>query len=133
MNLKIGKPYIKKAQGGTRLCSIISDNGNDYEMWFEVDDDYSEYLCYERADAFLIAILPYAMEKSLGIYVEGEVSEQLYYQINTLFIPSLSKFTPGYNKIKIDTRLNNLSFQSANGVGTGLSCGVDHFIRLQHI
>jgi hypothetical protein len=130
MTLKIGKPYIVQNDKTSRLCSVISENGAKYEMWFEVEQKYEEYLCHERADAFLLVILPYAMEKQLNIESEADISEQLFYQISTFFTVSMAKYVPGYNNIKITANLNSKHLPCANAVGTGLSCGVDSFYSI---
>ena len=136
--IKIGKPYIKEMPDNTvRLCAIVNYDGKDEEIWYGVDKKYREYLCYERADAFVLAFLPYAMAFKHDIIVDGNISERLYYQLQNLFIPSMSKFTNGYYKsIKIDYKeLDGTNYAiDACGVGTGFSAGVDSFYTvLKHL
>ena len=100
--IQIGKPYIYKTnEEKVRLCSVVNYDGNDNEIWYEVDKEYGEFLCHERADAFLLAFLPYAMAFKHDIEIEGAVSEKLFYQLINYYIPALSKFTKYYNSIKI--------------------------------
>ena len=91
--IKIRKPYIKIKEEKVRLCSVVNYDGNDNEIWYEVDKEYGEFLCHERADAFLLAFLPYAMAFKHDIEIEGAVSEKLLYQLNNYYIPALSKFS----------------------------------------
>lgn len=74
--LIIGKPKIEKLDNRARLCSKISENGKpSYTLWFDVDAKYADYLT-ESADAFAVALLPYAMNNSLNISAEAKMSEQ---------------------------------------------------------
>ena len=67
---------IEKLDNRARLCSKISENGKpSYTLWFDVDAKYADYLT-ESADAFVVALLPYAMNNSLNISAEAKMSEQ---------------------------------------------------------
>lgn len=89
--LIIGKPKIEKLDNRARLCSKISENGKpSYTLWFDVDAKYADYLT-ESADAFVVALLPYAMNNSLNISAEAKMSKQLCFQLNEIFIPVLTK------------------------------------------
>ena len=89
--LIIGKPKIEKLDNRARLCSKISENGKpSYTLWFDVDAKYADYLT-ESADAFVVALLPYAMNNSLNISAEAKMSKQLCFQLNEIFIPFLQK------------------------------------------
>lgn len=77
--ITISKPYLKKGENkSVRLCSVVNYEGKDEEIWYGVDEKYSDYLCYERADAFLLGFLPYAMAFKHNIKVEGAISERLF-------------------------------------------------------
>lgn len=123
----IGNPYIKRNENKSRVCSDITIDDINYEMYFEVDSEYEEFLCFERADAFLVGLLPYAMNHSHTIESEGVISEKLYYQITSILIPSLSKYISNNKFIKIYTNLDCNVLPNQNAVGTGLSAGVDSF------
>ena len=127
MKIVINRQYIE----GNRLCADIIEENRKYNMWFEVEDEYIDFMTIERADAFLIAILPYAIKRELDIYVENKISSRLYYQLNTYLIPMLCK---GFNKkcIKIEAELDSNKYNSENAVGTGISCGIDSFYTIQN-
>jgi len=36
-------------------------NENKFSLWYSVDKEYVEYLCYERSDAFIIGLIYFAM------------------------------------------------------------------------
>jgi len=97
-------------------------------MWYEVEDRDMQYLCAERADAFLLAILPYAMKESIDVNVDAPLSEQLYYQLTTTFIPALAGNTKTWRSFRLECdSLDNTVLPSANAVGSGFSGGVDSF------
>lgn len=135
--ITIGKPYIESVEGKVRLCSVVNYDGTDEVIWYGVEEKYSKYLCVERADAFLLAFLPYAMAFKKDIKIEFAVSEKLYYQLNHYYIPSLAKFSNYYSAIKIECdyldSTDYVNKQSA-GVATGFSGGVDSFFTvLKHL
>ena len=128
MTLYIGTPEIKINYGKARLCCRIRWDSGSYDMWYEVEECFGKYLSDERADAFLIAVLPYAMKEAIDVRVEAPLSERLFYQLTTAYIPALAKNTKTYHYIKLECDyLDNTSLQSADAVGAGFSGGVDSF------
>jgi hypothetical protein len=135
MKITIGAPYIMCTGGGYSLCSDIEGINNSFTLWYEVDEEYKQYLCTERADAFLIGLLPYAMAHSstsdpLVVVCEAPVSEQLFYQLNVHYIPTLVRCIDWYHNIIIKCNLNHTKLDSLNAVGTGVSGGVDSWYTL---
>lgn len=123
----INKPYIEVKDGHARLCSKIEVNKNIWNIWYEVEDTNKEYLCFEKADAFLIGILPFAMAFGHNIeIVDCPVSEKLYWNLTNTFIPALSKYSKYYKSIEIKSALSSKIFNSF-AVATGFSGGVDSF------
>ena len=55
--IKIGKVYIEHTQVQARLCADLSLNGKGTTLWFGVKKAYADYLCNERSDAFVMALL----------------------------------------------------------------------------
>ncbi len=132
--LEISQPYIKKTGNKSRLNSDIRWGDRSRTLWFEVDNEYDEFLCAERIDGFLVALLPFAMVKNLNIRSDGYVSERLLYHLNTILLPSLSANIEEFHPINIDAKCDGNTLPSKHGVGTGLSCGVDSFYSvLKHI
>lgn len=125
MKLIINKPYIK----GNRLFSKIEYDEKSYNMFFEVEPDYVQYLCNENANAFLISLIPFIVKHNYDVEIRASISSQLYYQITNYLLPLLCK---SFNKklIKIQcTELKEDNF-SSSGVGASVSCGVDSFYTL---
>ena len=55
--LVINQPYLEEKEGKTKLISDIDVDGTITSIYFEVENEYAKYLCYERGDAFLIGLL----------------------------------------------------------------------------
>lgn len=121
----INEPRIKRLKKNySRLTCDISIDKKIKKIWFEVDTKYEKYLTHERADAFLIGILSFAMRNSHDIKCCAPVTEELLYKIETYLIPSLTKYNQNFYASKISTCIAP-ALKHANGVGTGCSCGVD--------
>ena len=129
MEIIIGKPYLQDGKT-SRLCSDISLLEKKITLWYEVDNQFGKYLCNERVDAFLVGLLPYALARSskddpLVIKCCSPVSEKLFYQINSHYVPTLSKSINRYNKVFIECSLDSTMLESGKAVGTGVTGGVD--------
>ena len=132
--MKIEDIYISENKNGIRLIADIKRDGQMFRTWFEYPREYKEYVCHEKCDAFIIAILPYAMQNKMDIISKIPISERLYYQIEKYYIPILSKYQKSFFNIKLVTNLDNTNYNVGNAVGTGCSCGVDSFYSiLSHI
>lgn len=125
--IKIETSYIKRTGRRSRLCADVQWNNRCRTLWFEVESEFEEYLCYERADGFLIALLPFAMINNLDIEVNGCVSEKLLYQLKSLLLPTLASNIPKFHLINIYSKTDNTVLKSQNSVGTGLTGGIDAF------
>lgn len=123
--IHIGTPYITNINGKSRLNSDFDVDGIINTIWFEVESNYEEYLCYERSDAFVIAVLNYAMRNKHDIICDAPMSEQLFYQIDTFLIDSVYKGSKSLYRTKLTTPIDNKMLACKNAVGTGISCGVD--------
>ena len=125
--LYIKQPYIEALEDKARLICDIIDNNEIKQVYFEVDTKYSQYLCYERCDAFVIGLLNYAMRKNLNIQSDAPITEMLLYNIEEHLIPSLTKHDKDLYKIKITAEIESTPIKNAGAIGTGLSCGIDSF------
>lgn len=99
-------------------------------LWFEVPAEYKQYLCAERGDAFVVALLWYAMITGSDIESEAPLSEKMVFNIKRYLIPALCTEKNGYRRIDIKGKTTNVPVNNALGVGTGMSCGVDSFYTL---
>lgn len=99
-------------------------------LWFSVDEEYSSYLCTETTDAFVCAMLWYAMATGSDIVSEGPVSEKLLFSVNQYLIPALCTEKNGLRRIKVLGPSICITLENCNGVGTGMSCGIDSLYTL---
>ena len=125
--ITIRQPKVSNCQNKSRLNAEIDVDGVTKEVWFEVDAEYAPYLCYERSDAFLIALLYWAMLNGHDIVCEAPVGEELLYQITADLIPALVTHSSVLYSSKITAPVDVDSLPNAGAVGTGISCGVDSF------
>lgn len=122
----ISKPELLIENERTLLrASTTCEGYPEDHLWFSASSDYADYLSAERADAFLAAVLPYAMMKQHDIRIDGPVSERLYYTVTEYLVPALHRKFPSLRDVKIECDLDNSTLPNAGAVGTGISCGVD--------
>lgn len=103
---------------------------NSSGLWFAVPKEYKSYLCSDRTDAFVVAMLWYAMITGSDIKSEAPMSEKMVFHITRYLVPALCNSKNGYRRIKIIGPTTNQPYQNIGGVGTGMSCGVDSFYTL---
>lgn len=100
-------------------------------IWYSTDIKNKDYLCDERADSFLVALLLFAMSKGEDIKIEDTpVSAKLFSNLMLTFIPALSKAGEKYKKINIIAKTSNENIENLGLNGTGISCGIDSFTSL---
>lgn len=104
--------------------------GDDSGLWFAVLLEHKEYLCAERGDAFVVAMLWYAMITGSDIESVAPMSEKMVFHITRELIPALCTEENGYRRIKILGPTTDQPYTNISGVGTGMSCGVDSFYTL---
>lgn len=131
-SIRIGKLYSKNMNDGkVRLCSdiIISTSyARTQTMWYEVEESYKNTLSIDRADAFLVAFLPYAMLKQMNVIIETPISRDLLYRIRYLLIPAICEANKKFHEIQIEAQvIDKVNGNDKRGVGIALSGGVDSF------
>lgn len=105
-------------------------NSDDSGLWFAVPIDYKSHLCKDRGDAFVVAMLWYAMVTGSDIESMAAMSEKMVFSITQFLIPALCTSENGYRRISIIGPTTNQPYPNAGGVGTGMSCGIDSFYSL---
>lgn len=125
--LTIHCPEIIEGESNTILqakfeCGNIKDI-----LWFSTTKEFGGYLCQERGDAFLVAMLLYAMKRGEDIHILAPISERLYYTLTKHLVKFISDIFPGYHQIQIMCDIDTGHIENAAGVGTGMSCGIDSF------
>jgi len=131
MEIRIGSPYISlRDNGKVVLITEISGADKAFTLWYEVEKEYEQYLCPERSDAFLVALLPWVMMRSSDsdpavIVCDAPVSEQLHHQLTQYYIPALTAHISYYHPVTVKAEVTSEKLQCAGAVGTGISGGVD--------
>lgn len=127
--MRIGKPRIESGGGRARLLAEVrvesADEERAQEIWFEVEETYGDYLCAERADAFLIGLLPNAQREGWDIACEAPVTAELLYQLRDTLIPALARNSDVLYAPRIEAPAAAEPLPCAGAVGTAISCGVD--------
>lgn len=125
----VRQPFIEISEENCMLSSVVEIEGVKKKLWYKADKGNEKYLCFERADSFVIALLLYAIEKQHDIVSEAPISEKLYYNLTHYLIPAIAKV---YNKqpITIECFAQNYPIKKGDAVGTGISCGVDSLYTL---
>ena len=123
--LEIGKVYLEHTPHQTRLCADISMNGRGTTLWFGVAPEQGAYLCHERSDAFVMALLPTAMRGGHDICFRTPMSLRLHYQLQQYLIPTLSSVGELYRPMSVRGPLTDEPVENRGAVATGFSGGVD--------
>lgn len=126
-NVVISKPYVTINGDKVRLNADIRIDGHIKTLWCETNIIYRQFLLSERLDAFLCAILPFAMRTEKDIICEAPVSEQFLHNINEILIPQLCAHDSRLYKSTIIADSDSSILMCGNAVATGMSCGVDSF------
>ena len=127
--IKICKQYNVENENKVRCYCNIDIDGKEKEIWFEVEKKYEKYLVLDRADAYLIGILNFAMRNNHNIKCEMPVTDELLHNIKEVIIPILSKYSNDLYNIEIDAATIK-PLTPGKHIGTGLSCGIDSFYSL---
>lgn len=123
--ITIGKPYIEIKNGKAYQWCSISLGDVKKELFFSVDEQYAEFLCVERGDAYVIGLLSLAMRERCNIHSEVPLTGELIHQIQTELIPPVIKFSKSLYAPQISGTLDDKSLPSAKKIATGCSCGID--------
>lgn len=106
------------------LMSETSD-----ELWYSISKEYRSFVT-DLLDGCLVALLIPAMVRGEDIFLEGSVSERLYYNLSGPYQVLLKHLIPSLTTIQIHPKGLSTGGSRAPGVATGFSCGVDSFCVL---
>lgn len=128
--IKIGKPYILRGDGYSRLCADICDNGTTKTLYYEVENIFEDYLNVDNSDTFVLGLLHNAMNVGKNLVCEGGVTKRLLFQLNNYYIPVVSKQMPDLHLVSVSSYEEGAVCQNKHGVMTGCSGGVDSFYTM---
>ena len=120
-------PEIRDVGSEVQLHFAV-DGLTERSLWFTVEREFAGFIA-NRLDAALVALLPAAMYLKKDIYLNGDVSEDLMFNVNRYVVPLLVAAMPGVGRVRA-TAANQVSASAHNvghGVFTGFSCGIDSF------
>ncbi|MFI3296593.1 MAG: hypothetical protein R3Y59_03070 [bacterium] len=117
----------KKGGGKSYVTSLITDekSGVSKEIFFSVQDEFSEYMVTENADVFVLATILPALVSGQDIIVKAPISDYCY-KNSKLLIYLFGKLYD-YPPIKVKAEsVEHFEFYPT-AVATGFSGGVDSF------
>ena len=131
-NFQIPKEATKSWKEFAKKCDTYSYLRENYDfandnviVWYQVEEEYGDFLCVDRNDGFLVGILHYAMATGQDIQSEHPISSRLLFNLNYILIPTLCNPYSGFKRIFIHAKEIKEPCQTKGEVGAGMSCGVD--------
>lgn len=135
--LKIGKPYIYVINGKYRLAALIETKEWSRELYFEVEPENKDYFVSEFSDCFVFALIYFCMVRGYDIECEAPMSEQLYYQLMTYFIPIKAATDSLLHNIYVYAKTQDYETavsEKGIAIGASVSGGIDSFYTVvKHI
>jgi len=128
--MKISQPSIIREGSSVKLQSRVEYGEGQFDLWFAVDPQYEPWLSTENLDPFLMGLFLVAMKHREDIYLEGALSEKLYFNMTHGLIHLFSLLDPSFKEISVYPRSLNrssLNPDNHNHVVTGFSGGIDSF------
>ena len=131
--IRIGKPIIENQGDFVILKALITneDENDENWLWYSTSKEYGRFFCPETADSFVIPMILRAIKTNQDIWVESEMSDKLFYNLNNAVFFALRyawkrKYGGKRSPRIIANKLRHESFKG-DAVGTGCSLGVDSF------
>lgn len=122
----INAPEINYKNDEIVFSTKVNFTGLDKELWYSLDKEF-DYLVSSRVDTALLALLVPAMAEGEDIKINGDLSEELYYNLSGKVQDVLCIIIPTLQKIKIYPSSLKSETEQALGVATGFSGGIDSF------
>jgi hypothetical protein len=112
-----------------KISSLIEYSGKQEELWYLVERKYADFLMVEKLDAFLVGTILLAMKNKEDIYINGTISEKLFYNLTNYFSKILTLLIPSLHQVQIIPQDldNGKIYHNLDGVATGFSGGIDSF------
>lgn len=99
-------------------------------IWLTVEKQYEKYLCIDRADAFVVLLLPLAMFLNENIKCDLPVTDEMLYGLTRELIPAVTSCSKTWYPIQIEAK-PILSVETIGKVGTGCSGGIDSLYTIK--
>lgn len=124
--ITIHRPEISVVGKRARLSARIDEDGLVKTLWYEVDRAYADGL-NPRSDAFVVALLYWAMVYHHDITCEAPLTERLHFQLQEELCPVLAAHSTRLRAPRILAPLEHAPLPTKGAVGTGCSGGIDSF------
>ncbi len=127
--MNISRPKIEIVKDNVRVSAdykLLNQNEK-RTLWYSINKKYINYLASDTSDCFLLGLLIMAMKNHEDIYLEGTISEKLYYNLNNYIQTIINIQCPILKKVNIYPKEYKPMIYNANGVATGFSGGIDSF------
>ncbi|MDX2254935.1 MAG: hypothetical protein NW214_05415, partial [Pseudanabaenaceae cyanobacterium bins.39] len=130
--MRIYPPQLVREEEQVKITALVEYAGGTENLWYAVDRHYGDFLTIAKLDAFVVGLLPFAMQQNEDIYVNGALSEKLFYNLTHAFIKILTLLIPSLHPIKIipEDLDDGKRHSTIGGVATGFSGGIDSFCTL---
>lgn len=131
MSIKISEPQITSYSNYIKYSVEIHFRDHSEILWYQLTADRKEFIS-ELSDAPLLALIIPAMALGEDIYVEGCVSDRLYYNLQNSYQQILQIIIPSLKRIRIyPSNINSQNERKlGKGVAAGFSAGIDSFCVL---
>lgn len=128
----IHKPETIRDGGNTIIRALVEHKDRKEYLWFSVGREHENWLTPETTDAFVVALLLSAMMHKEDIYVEGVMSEKLFYNLTNYYMRIIVSSLPSLSRVDIIPQgLTTTTYTlGSGGVATGFSGGIDSFCVL---
>lgn len=124
--ITIHAPEVTISADRCRLSAKIDFPDKSDCVWMETESRYAAGLTADRCDAFLLAVVYWAMLNHQDIVCKGPVTEQLLYQIREYLIAGLANADRSLHATVIQAEtIRPVEEKCAHAVITGMSCGID--------
>lgn len=114
---------------------LVADVACDFctikELWFSVDDKYSDWLTDDVYDSFLVAAIWPCMCYHEDINIDGNVSKILFFHVKNYLLKTIKDFRQHYRIPNVWIKgFGNAKKSDLNIIGTGFSGGIDSFTTI---
>ncbi len=127
--MKITKPRMIHCEDNVKYQVDVKFRDREQILWYSVDKEFEDLLS-NKSDAAAVALLIPSMIVGEGLYIQGNISHKLLYNISGPLQNVLKIVMPELNDIHIEVENISSDKKKADGVATGFSAGVDSYHTL---
>lgn len=127
----ISAPRIEEADGLVRsVARVALADGSARDIWFGVTSRHAGFIRPDNADPFFLGLIQVAMTRGEDMVVEGSLSRRLKLHADTDLQSLLMLLKLDQRPVRITAETLRDDAPAGQGVGTGISGGVDSFTTL---